>query len=286
MDNFCQRPIDTRSALLRDPHRNRQTDLSSLRHFGCQSRRYGGIHPCRFSWPNTLHSSCFDDRGCTNDVASNSGLLAAKIDLNIHFEGPWSSLLELAIQSCPDAVRLLLDHGADVNVNEGAPLCLAAELSGHGNSRQMEDVAFLLLSRGAHAQVFKYGQCALTLAVRSGSLAIVTLLLEHGADVNGAYGSTAASPFLVALGHGLGDVTYLDERIEMQLDPPGVEIVRLLLEYGAILLVGTGKAPNSWLKFAITHFAAVDNGKDIIDLLISRMRRHLDEANLSLVSAP
>jgi ankyrin repeat protein len=231
---------------------------------------------------NAVHSSRINDRGCTHAAASTSDLLTAKIDLNLHFEERPSSLLELALECCPDIVRPLLDHGADVNVNGGAPLYRAVELCSLVDGNNMEDAVLLLLTRGAHAQVYERSRemTALTLAVRCRSLAIVTLLLDHGADANDAIGTPAVSPLLAALRHGLLTWEIPDEAYELTLGPLDENMVRALLEHGADVLLRNGPEQISPLQFAIMH-----GGKDIIRLLTSYIQRDVDGADLSLVSA-
>jgi hypothetical protein len=81
---------------------------------------------------SALHSSRFDRRECTSgaSAAGTCGLLTAKVDLNFHFHGPWSSLLELAARRCPSLLQSILDQGAVVNFDGEAPLCTAVELCG------------------------------------------------------------------------------------------------------------------------------------------------------------
>jgi energy-coupling factor transporter ATP-binding protein EcfA2 len=239
---------------------------------------------------NAVHSARLNNRGCTNATASNSGFSAAKmfaneIDLNLHFEGSKSSLLELAIDCCPDAVRHLLDHGADVNIDGGAPLCRAVELYVVGDGM---DLVLLLLTHGAQAQVYQTSSemTALALAVMNGSLAIVMSLLEHGADANGARGTQAISPLLAALGHG-------DSREEGWLRgiyPVKEDILHALLDHGADVYLKAGPGQVSPIEFARTlrtHHTAKyrDSDIDIVRLLTShgqRTRREVRRADLSL----
>ncbi|KAJ6102932.1 hypothetical protein N7486_005359 [Penicillium sp. IBT 16267x] len=110
-----------------------------------------------------------------------------------------------------DKVRLLLDLGADVNIQESQheTALYAAAAGGY------IEIVRLLLEKGAEINTRggEYGT-ALQAAASSGHTEIVRLLLEKGADVNtqgGIFGTALQDA--VALGH--------------------IEIVRLLLEKGA-----------------------------------------------------
>jgi hypothetical protein len=223
-----------------------------------------------------VHSPCVNNRGCTSATTSKSGVPAAKIDLNFYFEENCPSLLELAIEWCPDVVRSLLDHGADVNLDGGAPLCWAVEMC--GISKCTEDVVLLLLTRGAHAQVYQTSleTTALALAVDKGNLANVTMLLEYGADANGAIGTPAVSPLLAALGHQIFTGP------EEDYDKP---TARVLLDHGADVFLRAGPKQISPLQYAIERYTAEYEGGDIARLLTSYVKRHVDRADLSLVSA-
>ncbi|KAJ7059443.1 hypothetical protein C8F01DRAFT_1295268 [Mycena amicta] len=152
----------------------------------------------------------------------------------------------------PDIVRLLLEHGADVNMQGGhdGNALQAASHSGH------LDVVRLLLEHGAdvNAQGGHYGNAlrrhyenALQAASAGGHLDVVRLLLEHGADVNtqgggyrNALQATSAGGHLdvvrLLLEHG-ADVNTQggDYRNALQAASTGghLDVVRLLLEHDA-----------------------------------------------------
>ncbi|KAI0258301.1 ankyrin repeat-containing domain protein [Gloeopeniophorella convolvens] len=88
-------------------------------------------------------------------------------------------------------IRLLLDHGADVNAKGVSGGALLAAV----RNREF-DIVLLLLDRGAniHASYSKYHKTALHVAVLGGKADMIQLLLDHGADVNatgGKYNDTA-----------------------------------------------------------------------------------------------
>jgi ankyrin repeat protein len=87
----------------------------------------------------------------------------------------------------PDAVRLLIDRGADVNAhargfNGVAPINSAAATSGSDEPTSTECVR-LLLAAGADANARqRSGSTALHAAAQSGCAEMARLLVEHGAD--------------------------------------------------------------------------------------------------------
>jgi Ankyrin repeats (3 copies) len=109
-----------------------------------------------------------------------------------------------------DAVRLLLDHGADVN-SQGLGWMPLHFASSEGNLT----VVRLLLERGADSNARSAsGKSPVYLASESGHLEVVRLLGDHGGDVH-LRGDTNLTPFRVATQAGHHD------------------LAQLLLEYGA-----------------------------------------------------
>jgi ankyrin repeat protein len=78
--------------------------------------------------------------------------------------------------------KLLIDHGADINVNdiEGTPLQM---IIFHYNPQKLE-IAKLLIESGAKLQEFSYGNTELHLAAIKGCTDIIPLLVGYGANVN------------------------------------------------------------------------------------------------------
>ena len=93
-----------------------------------------------------------------------------------------SPALNVAIENCPDAVKCLLEKGADVNAEHGMALKLTA-------LRRRTDLARLLLDRGANVNGNEndsgdYGLTALSHAIGQQDVAMMRLLLEHGATAD------------------------------------------------------------------------------------------------------
>jgi ankyrin repeat protein len=105
----------------------------------------------------------------------------ANVNCTIDVGGVASSpLIGAAREGRLDAVRLLLDRGADPNlaVFDGSALIHAADW-GH------VDIVSLLLDRGASIdQTATFGDSALHRASVNGRLEVVKLLVARGADVN------------------------------------------------------------------------------------------------------
>lgn len=215
---------------------------------------------------NVMVSHRFDYVPDTSATASSYNFRPAEINVNSHFGGPWSNLLELAIDRCPDLVRPLLDQDADVNPQWGTPLQRAV-------SYYDQDAVELLLSRGA--EVHGHRPSLLTLAVKGNHIAIAKLLLKYGADVNGGcdHPNHLVSPLLAALGHGDTDSAALgnDEHCkrEFGFDTLSQNITRTLLDHGADLNLKAGPDLISPLEFAIGLW-----GRDVVQLLIDHGPPH------------
>ena len=153
-----------------------------------------------------------------------------------------------------EIVRLILDHGADPEVNaEGEkPLHRVS----YGKYRSQEDgvrVAQLLLERGADVNGRRNDhQTPLHLASYSGNVEIVRLLLDHGADPEAnAEGVMAEKP--------MHKVSYGKYRSEED----GVRVAQLLLERGAD--VNTRRNDHQ----TPLHLASYSGNVEIVHLLLN-----------------
>ena len=139
-------------------------------------------------------------------------LLKAEPDLISARDGLGETPLHyLAVENQLDAVRALVERGAEVNtLNEcgGTPLSEAASLG------YLELVKYLL-SVGAKLRIEGQKEPILHEAVRSESAELVNLLLEAGAEVNAA-----------------NDIRQTPLHLAAQ-DDKNLELARLLIKFGA-----------------------------------------------------
>lgn len=101
--------------------------------------------------------------------------------INASDEDGLTILIIAAREGDHEAVKLLIDHGADVNAEqeEGRTALMMAAINGHLN------VTKTLLSGGATIDAVDVeGSTALILASRCGNDEVVEALIEHGAQVN------------------------------------------------------------------------------------------------------
>ncbi|KAF7328224.1 Pfs, NACHT and ankyrin domain protein [Mycena venus] len=155
-----------------------------------------------------------------------------------------------------EMVRLLLEHGADVNAQRGE----------HGNALYAAcwkghiEIVHLLLQHGAEVNVKgKEDDNALYAATSKGHIETVRLLLEHGAEVN-AQGGKYGNALQAASSEGDVDIMHLLLKHGAVMNAQGGEygnalqaaslggdvgIVRLLLEHGAEVNAQGGKYGNA-----------------------------------------
>ena len=137
-------------------------------------------------------------------------LIAKGADVNATMSNRnWTALVGIVGTGSTKVARLLIDHGADIDVRdmEGTPLQKSIN-----NNRPISDnvavdrelnegMAMFLVERGARLQEFSFGNTELHLAAMRGFADLVRVLVSHGADVNAAnnYGHT---PLYYAARHG------------------------------------------------------------------------------------
>ena len=121
----------------------------------------------------------------------------------------WTVFIGAAKSGNIKAARLLIQHGADINVRdiEGTPLhaVINSNRSISGNladdRRRYEAMAVLLVESGAKLQEFSFGNTELHLAAIRGFADLVPVLIRHGADVN-ALNDHGHTPLYYAARHG------------------------------------------------------------------------------------
>jgi len=223
------------------------------------------------------------------DVESARRLIAAGADVNQQTEYGWTPLLTAVNNRNYEVARLLIEHGADVNrANKGGwtPLYLATDnrnIEGGDYpvpKADMDHLAIirLLLEKGANPNArikdntltrtiftmqwfYEDGATAFLRAAQSSDTALMSLLLEHGADPKIAtnHGDTALT---AAAGIGWVDgVTYEHSA------KANVEAVRMLLDLGL-----DPNAANAEGRTPLMG-AALKGRTEVIELLVARGAR-------------
>jgi cytochrome c len=129
--------------------------------------------------PDLARAGPLHDAAKAGDVAQIELLLGQGADVN---ERTVATPLYYAINGQhPEAARLLIEHGADVNAKStwGMPLHAAAV-------KGMTPTVNLLLQRGANPNARWKQLTPLHLAAQNGRIDVVRALLDHGADINAA----------------------------------------------------------------------------------------------------
>jgi ankyrin repeat protein len=139
-----------------------------------------GADPCARSLPGCVTALHY---AATNGLPSSCELLLARANelLEARDVDGWTALMRAGSDGRVDTVKLLLQHGADINAanTQDKTALMLASLNDHGQ------VVAHLLKAGAHVNLAcDSGQTALFAAVQCNSSAIVQLLLDHGADIS------------------------------------------------------------------------------------------------------
>ncbi len=182
----------------------------------------------------------------------------------------FTPLQEAVISGSARDVKLLLDHGADVNARDESGKTALMMSSISGTDKDAKDKVKLLIASGAGVNAADTnGNIALSSAMEnSGSLEIADILVASGADVNAA-DSKGHSLLLNAI---MSDVSpkYIEYLLTKGANPnlkdkdgvtpvssaiisPRPEYVRLLVKHGAD--VNTPVAPYSSKRESLLHFA-------------------------------
>lgn len=231
---------------------------------------------------NSALTSPMNGKHPTRTATRNNDFFEAKIDINSRYGSPFVSLLELAVNRCPDLVQTLLQQGANVNVDEHAPL-FAAVWREFRDPRD-QNLIELLLSHNAHAQAIHEpsGTSVLALAARHCYAGSVMSLLKHGAHVNGSCDRSKVSPLLAALGHEAQDrsIDYPERLHELDFSARQKEVTCTLLDHGADVNLKAGASSLSPVQFAVKRW-----GRQVVELLLSRHDQAADETVNLLVYA-
>lgn len=109
------------------------------------------------------------------------------INVNVKESNGFTPLHTACFCRHKDIVRLLLSKGAEIHGNSmmGTPILTACFIPSPSKIRDPSDIVKILLDHGANVNdVSEHGETALILAVRDNNLRLVKLLIEAKADVN------------------------------------------------------------------------------------------------------
>lgn len=184
------------------------------------------------------------------DIAASKGYYDI-LQLLLESGGPVkkenNSIFKAVLGGHEDIVRLLIQHGANVNARGETYGCalLAALIQGHKN------IFHLLIQHGADVnQRSRLYGCALHIAASKGDENTVRLLVQHGADVN-VQGGKYSSPLLAAVVKGR-------RRIVRLLLKHGANVNERFAIYGSALQVASSKGEDEIVRLLIQHVADVN----------------------------
>jgi ankyrin repeat protein len=152
---------------------------------------------------------------------------------------------EAAKRGDRDAVKTLLQKGADVNVPLGDGMTALHFAAGIGDTQMAEMLLYAGANASAKTRLNDY--TPLHIASESGSAAIAKLLLTAGADVNAKTSDSGVTPIHLAAGSG------------------NVDTVNILLEKGA----NPNALESRWEQTPLI-FAAANNRANVIAALLAR----------------
>jgi ankyrin repeat protein len=179
----------------------------------------------------------------TGNLTEVERQLALGVNVNSrHYFTRDTPLIEAAYSGHVEIVKILIDHGADVNL-KGEAWCgplHAAALGGH------VEVVKLLLHHGADVNIFSHNK-PLHYAAMNGHIEVAQILIAHGADIN-AKGTDEYTPLGTAVSNLQVDmVEYLLSKgadvnaraiygcspLHTAVSKRNIELARLLSEHGA-----------------------------------------------------
>ena len=212
-------------------------------YWGCV-RRPLAKHPSPLNGTALYYASLYGFSGLAKYIICTHGE-----DVNADSGYHGTPLRAASIKGHIDVVRVLLDHGANVNTidKRNTPL-RSAYVGGH------LEIMRLLLEHGADVDAWDYSDLLLNSASKKGRAEVVHLLLQHNADVNsrgytnwtalqGASFFGRTKVVRILLDHGV-DIDTLSRAIEHPLHIATrnnrLEIVQLLLERGADVTIRDG----------------------------------------------
>jgi ankyrin repeat protein len=180
-------------------------------------------------------------------------LLKHGVDLHAQNKYHYTALSSAVFNESLEIVRLLLDHGADPNVESDSVGSTPLHQVSYGKSNSQElgvDITRLLLERGADVNARRKDMTTpLHLAAFKGRLEIAQLLLDHGANAKAEDEDRGTVLHAVSLG-------------KFDSQEQGVGIARLLLKHGVDIY-----AKNKYHVTALSS-AVLSERLEIVQLLL------------------
>ena len=202
---------------------------------------------------SVLHAVSRGTQDSQGGVSVAKLLLDRGVDVNTRREDECTPLLLASYLGKLEMVRLLLDHGAEANVEakEGLKLLHAVALGSFESQEDGVRIAELLLKHGAEVDAQSEDHWTpLHVACRHGKLEMVRLLLDHGAEVNAE--TVDGEKPLRFLSYG-----------NYRSQEDGVRVAHLLLERGAD--INTRCNDHSTLLHAASYSGNVEIARLLLD---------------------
>ncbi|KAJ3832602.1 ankyrin repeat-containing domain protein, partial [Lentinula raphanica] len=205
--------------------------------------RYSSLVTCS----NLYIAACYGLKRCMQKVLIDDYTLDS--DINVAQGGFYSSVIQAAAaEGYKEIVELVLQHGADVNIQGGGfgTAIVAAAFKG------LQDIVECLVQQGADINFQgKYYGTAIAAAANKGHQGIVEYLVQHGADIN-LYGDICNTAITAAaLGGHQNVVEYLAQHganINLKGDS----------DYGTVLEVAASKGYQDIVEYLIQHGANIN----------------------------
>lgn len=152
----------------------------------------------------------------------------------------WTATHMAVLNGYSDVVKVLLEHGADVNLGRSSESMVHMAISGGHKG-----ILKVLLQHGANPSATMDTQSALHMAIEKESEEIVKLLLDYGANASASMGAESALHAAIGKGNGKMVKLLLDHGANINArrgtestlcaaaETGNYEIVKLLLDHGA-----------------------------------------------------